>query len=200
MGDKDQVGTGTSLYYATVGEVPFREVGGSMAVSTSIDIKTDAPPSDYEALRDVFPRARHMTITRNYADDTECVSFKQPIGCIRTQSRCRPVSIFSGPFGTITFDCVEADPRIEDVIHNGPATVVKWSDGRKTVVKCHKEDEYNERVGLLACAFRRAMRNRSTSPYELVTYYVAKWFDTRAMRAFAKALVAMADWMDKEGK
>lgn len=29
-------------------------------------------------------------------------------------------------------------PGIEDVIFNGPATIVKWSDGTKTVVKAQK--------------------------------------------------------------
>lgn len=38
-------------------------------------------------------------------------------------------------------------PNIENVIFNNPATIVFWSDGTKTIVKCSDEewfDEYNE--------------------------------------------------------
>lgn len=37
---------------------------------------------------------------------------------------------------------------IDRVIFNDPATIVFWTDGTKTVVKCHKNDTYSEEVGL----------------------------------------------------
>lgn len=37
---------------------------------------------------------------------------------------------------------------IVDVIYNGPATIVFWSDGSKTVVKCTETDEFDWEKGL----------------------------------------------------
>ena len=39
-------------------------------------------------------------------------------------------------------------PQITKVIFNYPATVVKWSDGTKTVVKCGELDEFDREKGL----------------------------------------------------
>lgn len=45
------------------------------------------------------------------------------------------------------------------VIFNGPATICIWPDGSKTVVKCSKNDEYDERAGLAACMLKHAYGN-----------------------------------------
>lgn len=45
---------------------------------------------------------------------------------------------------------------IDRVIYDGPATVVFWKDGTKTVVKCHGDDVFSERVGLLMCIAKKA--------------------------------------------
>lgn len=37
---------------------------------------------------------------------------------------------------------------IKNVIFNGPATIVLWSDGTKTVVKCDERDEFDPEKGL----------------------------------------------------
>jgi len=47
----------------------------------------------------------------------------------------------------------------ENVIYNDPATIVEWSDGTKTVVKCHPEDSYDEREGFLLCCAKKLMGN-----------------------------------------
>ena len=42
--------------------------------------------------------------------------------------------------------------QIEKVIFDGPATIVFWSDGDKTVVKCQKDDVFDPEKGLaMAC-------------------------------------------------
>jgi len=51
------------------------------------------------------------------------------------------------------------DLEIVDVIFNAPATIVKWSDGDKTVVKCDKEDRFDERVGFLLCVLKKYYNN-----------------------------------------
>ncbi len=37
---------------------------------------------------------------------------------------------------------------IKNVIFSGPATIVLWSDGTKTVVKCDEKDEFDPEKGL----------------------------------------------------
>lgn len=53
----------------------------------------------------------------------------------------------------------ESLPPIEDVIFNNPATIVKWSDGTKTVVKCGKYDTYSKEVGLAMAICKKAFGN-----------------------------------------
>ena len=52
-------------------------------------------------------------------------------------------------------------PEIKNVKFNGPATIVFWSDGTKTVVKCQDEDDYSEEVGLAMCIVKKAFGNTS---------------------------------------
>ena len=45
------------------------------------------------------------------------------------------------------------DIKVEKVIYHNPATIVFWSDGTKTVVKCGKDDTYDKEKGFyIACA------------------------------------------------
>ena len=44
--------------------------------------------------------------------------------------------------------CTDELPEIKNVIFNDPATIVFWSDGTKTVVKCMEGKEFNTWDGL----------------------------------------------------
>jgi hypothetical protein len=46
-------------------------------------------------------------------------------------------------------------PVTQHVIFNGPATVVFWPDGDKTVTKCSKDDEFDPKMGFLMAYFRK---------------------------------------------
>lgn len=48
---------------------------------------------------------------------------------------------------------------IQDVIYNPPATIVKWKDGTKTVVKCNEGDEYDWEKGLALCVMKKIYGN-----------------------------------------
>ena len=48
---------------------------------------------------------------------------------------------------------------IEKAIFNDPATIVIFSDGTKTVVKCQEGDTYDKRTGLLLCCAKRLFGN-----------------------------------------
>ena len=52
-------------------------------------------------------------------------------------------------------------PEIKNVKFNGPATIVFWADGTKTVVKCQDGDDYSEEVGLAMCIVKKAFGNTS---------------------------------------
>ena len=45
--------------------------------------------------------------------------------------------------------------RIQKVIFSGPATVVFWDDGEKTVVKCMEGDEMNYEMGIALCTLKK---------------------------------------------
>lgn len=49
---------------------------------------------------------------------------------------------------------------IKDVIFNSPATIVMWSDGSKTVVKCQEGDTYNPELGLAMCVVKKCCGNK----------------------------------------
>ena len=52
-------------------------------------------------------------------------------------------------------------PEIKNVKFDGPATIVFWADGTKTVVKCQDGDDYSEEVGLAMCIIKKVFGNKS---------------------------------------
>lgn len=52
------------------------------------------------------------------------------------------------------------NPTIKRVVFNDPATVVMWSDGTKTVVKCQPGDEYSRETGLAMCIAKKFFGNK----------------------------------------
>ena len=48
-----------------------------------------------------------------------------------------------------------ANLKIKKVIFNGPATIVIWEDGSKTVVKCMEGDTFNYEAGLALCISKK---------------------------------------------
>lgn len=67
---------------------------------------------------------------------------------------------------TIRYNCytsVSASisvPVIKKVIFNDPATIVFWSDGSKTVVKCQDGDIYDPEKGLAMAISKKALGNK----------------------------------------
>lgn len=52
-------------------------------------------------------------------------------------------------------------PAIKKVIFNAPATIVFWNDGKKTIVKASKDEEFSEEVGLCEAIAKRYFGSRS---------------------------------------
>ena len=51
-------------------------------------------------------------------------------------------------------------PEIKDVIFNEPATIVMWSDGTKTVVKCQEDEGYDPEKGLAMAISKKVLGNK----------------------------------------
>lgn len=50
-------------------------------------------------------------------------------------------------------------PEIKNVIFNEPATIVFWTDGSKTIVKCQEGDTYSKEVGLTMAIVKKVYGN-----------------------------------------
>lgn len=48
---------------------------------------------------------------------------------------------------------------IKKVIFNGPATIILWDDGTKTVVKCKEGDPYSKEAGFALCLLKKLAGN-----------------------------------------
>lgn len=51
-------------------------------------------------------------------------------------------------------------PEIKNAYFNDPVTIVMWSDGTKTMVKCQDGDTYSKEVGLALCISKKALGNK----------------------------------------
>lgn len=49
-----------------------------------------------------------------------------------------------------------APDSIKKVIYNDPATIIFWSDGTKTIVKCMEDDDYDPEKGFMAAVTKKA--------------------------------------------
>ena len=52
-----------------------------------------------------------------------------------------------------------SEGRIKDVKFSGPATIVFWTDGTKTVVKCRKGDKFDPEKGIAMACAKKLMGN-----------------------------------------
>lgn len=62
-------------------------------------------------------------------------------------------------------------PEISEVIFRKPATIVKWADGTKTVVKVRDKERYNKEKGLAMAIAKKAMGN-SNYYYTIMERYL----------------------------
>lgn len=67
--------------------------------------------------------------------------------------------------------------KVHKVIFNDPATIVFWSDGSKTVVKCGENDIFDPEKGIAMCCMKRLLgTNKTGSNYlDRVKEYIQQW-------------------------
>lgn len=78
---------------------------------------------------------------------------------------------------------------IRKVIFNDPATVVLWSDGTKTVVKCGPEDSYDMEKGL-AMGIVKKMAGNDNSFHKVFKQYPKKKKKEPGLAAFTSEVMA----------
>lgn len=72
-------------------------------------------------------------------------------------------SLFYPENSTHSVNYVKALPLIDKIIFNNPATIVFWSDGTKTVVKCMKNQEFNTYYGVACAIMKKYFGNNSSA-------------------------------------
>lgn len=76
-------------------------------------------------------------------------------------------------------------PEIKDVIFNPPATIVKWADGTKSVVKADNSEAYDPEKGL-AMAIARKMYGNKYDYYNVFKKWLKKFDANAAKKALAR--------------
>lgn len=64
-------------------------------------------------------------------------------------------------------------PVISRVLFSGPATIVFWDDGVKTVSKCDAKDEFDAHKGIEECVIKRMFGNSYTGAVEAINAALA---------------------------
>lgn len=67
--------------------------------------------------------------------------------------------VFGLPPREKTYERVDM-PFVDRVIFNGPATIVFWMDGTKTVVKCGEDETFDREKGLAMAMCKRLYGNK----------------------------------------
>lgn len=88
--------------------------------------------------------------------------------------------------------------NIKDVIFNDPATIVLWSDGTKTVVKCRDGETFDPEKGLALALAKKAMGNKYNY-YEVFNKYVGKYNKKKFQKALDEARNIIPDEITHNG-
>lgn len=91
----------------------------------------------------LLKKANHKESKCNNCNNCNCMKARED----RSSRNCIPDMLIVQPV------------YIVDVKFNGPATIVFWSDGTKTVAKCDSEDQYNKVTGLSLAINKKFMTN-----------------------------------------
>lgn len=78
--------------------------------------------------------------------------------------------------------------RIKDIQFNGPATIIMWMDGTKTVVKCKDGEVYDQEKAIAMAISRRALGEEGYS-----SVFHAKEFAEKELRKLKKRLSVLED-------
>lgn len=61
--------------------------------------------------------------------------------------------------------------HIDRIIHCGPATIIFWDDGTKTVAKCDPRDAENKSIGVLVCVMKYLCRKAGVKYSDVTKFH-----------------------------
>ena len=81
---------------------------------------------------------------------------------IETGPNTVPIVELAGRFirENITENRGRKNAQLQKVVFHDPATIVYWTDGTKTVVKCQPGDTFDPLTGFLMAVFKKACGNK----------------------------------------
>lgn len=135
-----------------------------------------------------------ISFEEDYIDDTVKLTCKvsrekldSELRKVNNDNLARKISSIK-PFFVIDF------PEIKKVIFNGPATIVLWSDGTKTVVKYQEGDAnpYSTLTGLALCFSKKALGNNGKY-YDTFKKWCSEPNDTYENMTFSEAINGLGD-------
>lgn len=94
----------------------------------------------------------------------------------------------------ITWSLLYNTFEIKDIKVNGPATIVFWEDGTKTVVKCVPDDPYDTEKAVAMCFMKKALGSRSMKKL----FYLAEDRAAEYDNKFKSLEYIMPEYKDKE--
>ena len=82
-------------------------------------------------------------------------------------------------------------PKIKNLIFNPPATIVFWTDGTKTVVKCQNHEEFDPEKGLAMAFFKKMHGNKGRYFEE-----IKKWTEGYINSNGVEVTLNFKDWSE----
>jgi hypothetical protein len=86
-------------------------------------------------------------------------------------------------------------PFPDEVIFHNPATIIYWDDGEKTVLKCHGDDAFDERMDLMVATVKKVSAKLKVDEHEELLKALSKLTATE-MHVVADALTVVASVVD----
>ena len=128
------------------------------------EIKSQYPRYKYKYTNYICFSCKHKANGNPYCEC--CEHFNKYEGSIIRTEECL----------NMNYKGTQSLPKIENVIFNGPATIVFWADGTKTVVKCQEGDAFDPNTGLAHAISKKALGNSYKKEFKKWTekYNVAR--------------------------
>lgn len=120
------------------------------AVGNNIKLEFIPGPGRSELVRYTMPWYRYTECSKEIHRDTDYHNLKE---CLKKEYN----DYYYG--GRYPYN---AKPSIKRVIFNDPATIVFWSDGEKTIVKCAEDEHYDKEKGLAIAISKKFLGTNET--------------------------------------
>lgn len=114
----------------------------------------------------------YVTCGTTNAPCAYCKEFSNWLPDSRMRNRYTPNQLRELKFGK-----PQPVPVIKDVIFNPPATIVKWGDGTKTVVKCQGGEDFDPEKALAMAIAKKVMGNTG-SYFNHIKKWAEKYYDS----------------------